>query len=62
MASKSCVCIVVYGDNTEEERADVDVDVDVVDGVAKEEPSGELRHTGQDAFILSHLSMHSTWK
>lgn len=56
MASKSCVCIVVYGDNTEEERDD-DVDVDVVDGVAKEEPSGELRHTGQDAFILSHLSM-----
>lgn len=60
MASKSCVWIVVYGDNTEEERDDVDADV--VDGVAKEEPSGELRHTGQDAFILSHLSMHSAWK
>lgn len=60
MAGESCVCIVIYGDNTEEERDDEDVDA--VAGVAMEEPSGELRHTGQDAFILSHLSMHSAWK
>lgn len=46
-----------YGDNPVDEWEDVQVEKGV-----PAELSGELRHNGHVAFILSHSSMQSAWK
>lgn len=47
----------VYGADSEDDDEDIDKE-----GVTRDDPSGEFRHTGHVAFTLSHSSMQLAWK